>query len=308
VVRPLFEENMTMRSLAASAGSVQRRRVGSLGIATLAMVTILAGGNRGAQAGYVLSGGSSADTIVTNLTVAGVASSVTVNPLSGTFPATYSTTNQLLSGSAGVTGVLSAATGVNTSTIGSTLNGVGTTGSATSSNLINGTGANVTILGLLNIQASVLMTNASASGTSTDLAGSLTSSGMASVEGLKATVAGGLVDITSQLKDGAFVDLSANLGLAKGAVLVGIDIVGTSGDGITSAGATADNIIVQLNTNVLNLGLVSGTIDIGQSSASVAATAASVPEPSSVVMTVFGLLMTGFAGIRRTRKSWLRLA
>jgi hypothetical protein len=286
--------------------ALQGLRLRSLVVATVAAVAGMFGGSSGAHAGYVVSGGSSGVAISSNLSILSLVNAdLSVNYLAGTAPTPYSTSlsttaNTNISSGGFLTGtLLSGSTGILTSTVSSTINGVSTSGSANGTTLINNLNLNV-LSTLVSIGASTLSTSSTSSGSY----GSLSSSGSSTISNLAVSVLG--IDITNQLKasDGTFVNVSALGGTLAtlGGLEIGIDMKSVTGDGLVSSAITTDNIVVQFNSVSALSFTINGTLDIGQSQASILASPASaVPEPSSLVMTALGLISGGAFGLRARR-------
>jgi hypothetical protein len=303
MVRPLFEENLTMRSLSERCQPIQRVRSGWL-VAAVTIVATLAGGISSARAGYDVSGASSGVAVFSNLSIPLLANAnVSVNSLSGTAPTPYNSTLSLPAGATISSGgfltgtLLTGNTGLLTTTISSSVDGFSVNGSANGTTLINNLGLNV-LDTLVSINATTLMSSSTVSGSY----GSLTPVGATSTSGLDVKVLG--IDVTSLLmaSSGSIVNINGFDGLAVAGLSIGLNVMTTTGNGTTTSGITTDNLIVQFN-GLSYLGLsIGGTLDIGQSQASMVSSAGAVPEPSSIALTALGLLSLGAFGIRQKHK------
>jgi hypothetical protein len=286
---------------------VQRFRLPRLALAWLVTaVAALSWGGQKAQAGFVVSGQSSALAISSNLTIGPLATAtLSVNSEQQSAPAAYnlSSTNTLgamVSAGAynlpifGTPEVLvSGSTGFLHSAIASTVDGFANTASASGATTVDN--LNLKVLSTLDIpvvsiSATALTTSSSVSGTY----GSLTASGTPTFVGLAIDVLG--IDVTAlvEASAGVVVDIAGLTGVS-----IGIDVVTTGGDGITTRSVTTDNIVVNFDNALTLGGTINGSLVIGQSQASLLASP--VPEPASVAMMGLGLFMAGAVGFRRSR-------
>ena len=130
----------------------------------------------------------------------------------------------------------------------------------------------------------------------------MTPTGTPSFTGLSISVLG--IDVTALIEAsaGVMVNVSSLTGLS-----IGIDLVTTSGDGITTRGVVTENIAVHFN-NVSTLGgVINGDLVIGQSQASML-TASSVPEPSSMALMGSGAVFLFGAALRQRARKRIRSA
>ncbi len=292
-----------MRSVAGTSRFVQRSRHDSFVAATLTVVAILVVTTSGARAGYDVSGTSSGVAVSSNLSVLSVVTAnVSLNALSGTAPNAYnsniSTPSATISSGTFLTGtLLTGSTGLLTTNVSSTVDGIGSAESTNGATTVNNLNVNV-LSTLVQIQATTLTSSSTVSGGY----GALAASDSTGFSGLGIKVLG--VDITSYIEAsaGAEVDVST-LGIPALSALanlkIGLDVSTTTGNGTTSATVKTDNIIVDLTGVTYSLLALGGTLEIGQSQASMTSAFGTVPEPSSIAMTGLGIGLIGVFGARR---------
>jgi hypothetical protein len=302
-----------MKIVSALGRCAQRFRKFPVGFATLAMAigaTSIMGSR--AEAGIV-AGQSNGVAISSNLTLtpiigATVTANLSVASLSDSAPTPYttstSTSGSFSAGTVGLGSLVAGSTSAITTSVNSNITGSLTSGSAAGLTTIDNLSLSILgglVIPELSIGATTLTTDTTAAGTY----GALVGGASPAILGLSVDVLG--LNITSDLTAGALVEvasLSHLVGLSALAAItgleIGIDVSSTTGNGTSSVSETSDNIILMF-TNVGTLdGNLNGTIEIGQSFASIEATA--VPEPASVAMLGLGLLFAGTVGARRIRK------
>ena len=291
-----------MKSLAGIRGYVQGSRAFRFSFAVIASAITLSGG-QGARAGFAVSGNSSGGDVIANLTLVNTPIvTANINILQNTAPGIYNTDSNVASGNVNLQGLSGSLGALDTSIASNIAAGV-TSGMTTASTSVGSLSLNilpVVATSLLSItDPNALTTTSTVMGSYGSLTASATTS---TLSGLSIKVLG-LYDVTSLVEatPGVLVDVSALTGLAG--LKIGVNVQQIGGNGTTFKSITTDNILISLTgVSLAGIGVVNGTIAIGQSEASM-----SVPEPASVVMMGLGLGLVGFVGTHRSKKRQLQV-
>lgn len=225
-------------------------------------------------------------------------------PTSGNAPPSYNVSNSVVSVNQTATltsGVLGTSEQIQTGLL--TSNSTGTSTGASATATVNdlsvgiGTTSSLTpfLASILGISATTIQSQSTASSI-----GGLSASGSTTIEGLTLT---GSAFNNFEFNAALFANAAPNTVLFNA---LGLSIILneqiTFGDGITSSGITTNAINIGFNNFATGLGLTSGNIIIGSSTAAVTAGATgAVPEPGTWAMMLMGFGAMGFALRRRKR-------
>jgi hypothetical protein len=218
---------------------------------------------------------SSSTVLDADLTALGTPIDLTELPASGSAPPAYNVTNSLLSFSTTL-GPASVTTGLLTDTAsGDTGTGMGSA-TATLNNLA------ISLDSIFNLTSTLISSTSSVNGTPS-------ASGSTTITGLTITVLGSTVTIPVNPTPNDVIFNVAGLTITLNQQIPDLS---------ESAGITTNAIALDFNKFPFGTNVVSGSVDVGQSFASL-----NVPETSTWAMLLLGFAGLGYAGYRKSRST-----
>lgn len=242
-----------------------------------------------AAAGTITAAESDAYGVGASINVLGGALSLSVAnvpPTSGTYPANYNNTNTLASLNVSTTGLASVSTGV--IDVGASSNITGSSGSVTGTSSVDG--LSVVVNGVITPLVSIASNGDTLVETSTVTAagGVLTGSSTLTVEGSSNVVISVLGTVYATLNSGSVIGPNDTIAIAGiGSLVLNQQVFDTGSNGSTFEGLQSNFLALDVDP-ALGLNTVAVDVIIDHSHASM--NAASVPEPSSLILAGVGIL------------------